>query len=120
MSTIHANSARDALSRLEMLAGFAGFQGSEDSLRRQIASAIDFVIQISRLSNGQRVVSSVTEVTGLTDKIITTQEMFHHETFIDPSGSERNRWPALGFHPHTRKLEPFRDFLRRATLEICV
>jgi len=111
MSTIHANSPRDALSRLEMLAGFAGFKGTEDSLRRQVASAIDFVIQIARLSNGHRVISSVTEITGLTDKIITTQEMFRHETFIDVNGSERNRWPALGFHPHTRKLEPFREFL---------
>ena len=117
MSTIHANSARDALSRLEMLCGFAGFQGSEDSLRRQIASAIDFIIQISRLSNGHRVISSVTEVIGLTDKIITTQEMFHHETFIDTTGSERNRWPALGFHPHTHKLEPFREFLQRTAME---
>ncbi|MBB6241652.1 MULTISPECIES: CpaF family protein [unclassified Rhodanobacter] len=117
MSTIHANSPRDALSRLEMLAGFAGFKGTEDSLRRQVASAIDFVIQIARLSNGHRVISSVTEITGLTDKIITTQEMFRHETFIDVNGSERNRWPALGFHPHTRKLEPFREFLQRASLE---
>jgi len=117
MSTIHANSPRDALGRLEMLCGFAGFQGSEDSLRRQIASAIDFVIQIARLSNGHRVVSSVTEVTGLTDKIISTQEMFRHEAFIDANGSERARWPALGFQPHTRKLEPFREFLKRASME---
>ncbi len=118
MSTIHANSARDALSRLEMLCGFAGFQGSEDSLRRQIASAIDFVIQIARLSNGHRVISSVTEVIGLTDRIITTQEMFHHEMFVDTNGSERNRWPALGFHPHTYKLHPFREFLQRTAMEV--
>lgn len=117
MSTIHANSARDALARLEMLAGFAGFKGSDDSLRRQIASAIDFVIQIARLGNGHRVVTSVTEVTGLTDKVVTTQEMFRHEPYIDANGSERDRWPALGFHPHTRKLESYREFLQRAAME---
>lgn len=117
MSTVHANSPRDALYRLEMLVGFAGFQGSEDSLRRQIASAIDFVIQIARLSSGRRVISSVTEVTGVSDKIITTQEMYRHETHVDSNGKEQDRWPGLGFHPNTRKLEPFRQFLQDAVLE---
>ncbi|TAM21930.1 MAG: CpaF family protein [Rhodanobacter sp.] len=114
MSTIHANSPRDALYRLEMLSGFAGFQGSETSLRRQIASAIDFIIQIARLSNGRRVISSITEVTGVGDNIVTTQEMYRHETFVDMDGKERDRWPGLGFHPHTHKLEAFRQFLRDA------
>ncbi|WP_329743464.1 CpaF family protein [Dyella sp. A6] len=112
MSTIHANSPRDALYRLEMLSGFAGFQGSENSLRRQIASAIDFIVQIARLSNGRRVISSIAEVTGVGDNIITTQEMYRHETFVDMEGTEHDRWPGLGFHPHTHKLEPFRQFLR--------
>lgn len=114
MSTIHANSPRDALYRLEMLAGFAGFQGSENSLRRQIASALDFIIQIARLSNGRRVIASITEVTGVGDNLITTQEMYRHETFTDLDGKEQSRWPSLGFHPHTQKLEPFRQFLREA------
>jgi pilus assembly protein CpaF len=117
MSTVHANSPRDALSRLEMLAGFAGFKGSENSLRRQTASAIDFIIQIARLSSGRRVIASVTEVTGVSDTIITTQEMYRHETFVDANGIERDRWPGLGFHPHTRKLEPFRQFLQDAVKE---
>nr|WP_245889852.1 CpaF family protein [Fulvimonas soli] len=114
MSTIHANSPRDALYRLEMLAGFAGFQGSESSLRRQIASAIDFIVQIARLGNGRRVIASITEVTGVGDNIITTQEMYRHEAYVDVDGRERDRWPGLGFHPHTHKLEPFRQFLREA------
>lgn len=114
MSTIHANSPRDALYRLEMLSGFAGFQGSENSLRRQIASAIDFIIQIARLSNGRRVIASIAEVTGVGDNIITTQEMYRHETFVDMEGTEHDRWPGLGFHPHTHKLESFRQFLRDA------
>jgi pilus assembly protein CpaF len=112
MSTIHANSPRDALYRLEMLAGFAGFQGSENSLRRQIASAVDFIVQIARLSNGRRVISSITEVTGVGDNIITTQDMYRHEPFVDRDGKEGDRWMSLGLQPHTTKLEPFRQMLR--------
>ncbi|AIF46559.1 CpaF family protein [Dyella japonica] len=115
MSTIHANAPRDALYRLEMLAGFAGFQGSENSLRRQIASAVDFIVQIARLSNGRRVISSITEVTGVGDNIITTQDMYRHEAFLDRDGKEADRWMSLGLQPHTTKLEPFRQMLREAS-----
>ena len=97
-----------------MLAGFAGFQGSEDSLRRQIASAVDFIVQISRLGNGRRIVTSITEITGVSDAIITSQEMYRHEPWVDANGLEQSRWVGLGFHPHTYKLEPFRDYLRQA------
>ncbi|MHC1480766.1 CpaF family protein [Frateuria aurantia] len=114
MATIHANSPRDCLYRMEMLAGFGGFQGSEDSLRRQIASAIDFIVQISRLSNGRRVITSITEVIGVSDTLISTQEMYQHETYIDLDQKECSRWAGLGFHPHTHKLEPFRQYLREA------
>ncbi|WP_433851941.1 CpaF family protein [Stenotrophomonas nitritireducens] len=116
MATIHANSPRDCLYRLEMLAGFAGFQGSEESLRRQIASAIDFIVQISRLGNGRRVILSITEITGVSDNIISSQELFKHESWIDNDSRERDRWLGLGFHPHCHKLEPFRMELRQAAL----
>ncbi|MBD8634637.1 MULTISPECIES: CpaF family protein [unclassified Stenotrophomonas] len=114
MATIHANSPRDCLYRIEMLAGFAGFQGSEDSLRRQIASAIDFIVQISRLGSGRRVLVSITEITGVSDNMISTQEMFRHEVELDAEGGERDRWIGLGFHPHSHKLEPFRQALRES------
>jgi pilus assembly protein CpaF len=114
MATIHANSPRDCLYRIEMLAGFAGFQGSEDSLRRQIASAIDFIVQISRLGSGRRVLVSITEITGVSDNMISTQEMFRHEVRFDADGKEHDRWIALGFQPHSHKLEPFRRLLREA------
>jgi len=117
MATLHANSPRDCLYRMEMLAGFAGFQGSEESLRRQIASAVDFIIQISRLPGGRRVVVSITEVTGVTDNLVTTQELFRHESYYDGDSVERDRWVGLGFHPHCYKLEPFRQFLRNAGAE---
>ncbi|ULU26382.1 CpaF family protein [Dyella terrae] len=115
MSTIHANSPRDALYRLEMLAGFAGFQGSENSLRRQIASAVDFIVQIARLSNGRRVISSITEVTGVGDNILTTQDMYRHDPFVDRDGKDVDRWMSLGLQPHTTKLEPFRQMLRESS-----
>jgi len=115
MSTIHANSPRDALYRLEMLAGFAGFQGSENSLRRQIASAVDFIVQIARLSNGRRVISSITEVTGVGDNVITTQDMYRHDPFVDRDGKDIDRWMSLGLQPHTTKLDAFRQFLRESS-----
>ncbi|OWT77545.1 MULTISPECIES: CpaF family protein [unclassified Achromobacter] len=112
MGTIHANSPRECLYRIEMLAGFAGFQGSEDSLRRQIASALDFIVQIGRLSSGKRRVLSITEVTGMSDNIIATQELYRHESFVAPDGSEKDRWVGLGIHPHSPKLAKVRDELR--------
>lgn len=117
MATIHANSPRECLYRIEMLAGFAGFQGSEDSLRRQIASALDFIVQVGRLSNGQRRVLSVTEVTGMGDTVISTQELYRHETFVSPDGDEKDRWVSLGILPHTPKLARVRDELRGAPAE---
>lgn len=112
MATIHANSPRECLYRMEMLAGFAGFQGSEDSLRRQIASALDFIVQIARLSNGRRRIVSISEVTGMGDNVISTQELYRHESFVGPDGEEKDRWVSLGIHPHTPKLAKYRDQLR--------
>ncbi len=108
MGTIHASSPRECLYRLEMLAGFAGFQGSEISLRRQIANAIDFIVQIGRLSNGKRRILSITEVTGLGDNIISTQELWRHEPVQGPDGSETDRWLSLGLMPHSPKLARMR------------
>jgi pilus assembly protein CpaF len=100
MGTIHASSPRECLYRLEMLAGFAGYQGSEVSLRRQIANALDFIIQIGRLSDGRRRVLSVTEVTGMHDNVIATQELFRYQ-----DGEPRDgEWIATGVRPHTEKM----------------
>jgi pilus assembly protein CpaF len=112
MATILANSPRECLYRIEMLAGFAGFQGSEDSLRRQIASALDFIVQIGRLSNGKRRVLSVTEITGMGDNVISTQELYRHESYATQDGEEKDRWNWLGIHPHTPKLAKLRNEAR--------
>jgi pilus assembly protein CpaF len=76
MTTIHANTARDAITRVEMLVGLSGFKGSDVTLRHNIASAIDLVIQVSRLSSGKRKVLSITELTGVADGTYLTQDLF--------------------------------------------
>src|SRR5208337_2083553 len=76
LTTIHANSARDALGRLETMVAMANFNLPEIATRRQIASAIDVVVQISRLSDGTRKVMSISEITGIEGDIISMQDIF--------------------------------------------
>jgi pilus assembly protein CpaF len=90
MGTIHASSPRECLYRAEMLAGFAGFQGSE--------------VQIGRLSNGRRRLLSLTEVTGMTDNMISMQELYRYEPQVGPDGQEVDHWVSLGISPHSPKL----------------
>jgi pilus assembly protein CpaF len=93
MTTIHANNARDAITRIEMLVGIGGFKGSDATLRHNIASAIDLVVQVSRLSSGQRKVVSVHELTGTADETYQTQELFRWD--IDAGAFVRS-----GVTPH--------------------
>ncbi|MHA1113025.1 MAG: CpaF family protein, partial [Alphaproteobacteria bacterium] len=76
MCTVHANSAREALTRLENMVGLAGINLSPRSVRTQIADAIDLVIQVSRMRDGVRRIVSITEVIGMEGEVITTQELF--------------------------------------------
>jgi pilus assembly protein CpaF len=85
MTTIHANSPRDALSRLEQMVGMAGFPMTLTSVRSQIASAITVVMQLQRLSDGKRRVTSVSEITGMEGDVIQLQEIFK---FVRESTSE--------------------------------
>lgn len=105
MGTVHANSPREAMQRLEILLSFAGYPGQEASMRRQIASAIEIIIQVSRLPDGRRRIMSITEVTGVGDNIITMQEHFRYEPLPGPDRTERDHWQNNGLRPHTRKLE---------------
>lgn len=79
MATLHANSPRDALSRLELLAGFAGYNGSENTLRQQIASSLDLIVHIGRLRDGQRRVLTVEEVVDVAEGHYVTQSLYRHE-----------------------------------------
>jgi pilus assembly protein CpaF len=113
MGTIHASSPRECLYRLEMLAGFAGYQGSEASLRRQIANAIDFIVQIGRLSGGQRRILSISEITGVNDNVVAMQELYRYEPQVTADGQEHDRWVSLGIAPHSPKVTRFRQTLQR-------
>ncbi|MFZ0036969.1 MAG: CpaF family protein [Candidatus Acidiferrales bacterium] len=76
LTTVHANSPRDALSRLETMVAMANLNIPDKAIRRQIASAIDLVVQISRLSDGTRRVMTIAEITGMESDIVTMQEIF--------------------------------------------
>jgi len=76
LTTIHANSPRDALTRLETMVAMANLNLPDKPIRRQIASALDVVIQVSRLSDGTRKLISFSEITGMEGEIITMQEIF--------------------------------------------
>jgi pilus assembly protein CpaF len=76
LTTIHANSARDALARLETMAAMSGLSLPEKAIRQQAASAINIIVQISRLSDGARKVNSISEITGMEGDIVTIQEIF--------------------------------------------
>jgi pilus assembly protein CpaF len=75
MATVHANSPRDALSRLELLAGFGGFAGSETTLRQNVASAIDVVVQLNRFASGERRLVGISELTRIADGRYLTQDL---------------------------------------------
>ena len=79
MTTIHANSARDALGRIEQMIGMAGFQMSEGTVRSQIASAIDLIVQVQRFPDGRRRVTSISEIVGLEELTVQMQELFRFE-----------------------------------------
>jgi pilus assembly protein CpaF len=97
MATIHANSARDAFGRLEMLLGFGGMAGDPHTLRRYIASSIHVVIHLSRLANGQRRVMSVAEVTGIEGDSYSLNELFRFEE--QPPLSGRGAFATLSQRP---------------------
>ncbi|PSJ57648.1 CpaF family protein [Pseudaminobacter soli (ex Li et al. 2025)] len=78
MTTIHANTPRDALSRLEQMIGMAGMPMSSESIRAQIASAIDIIVQTQRLADGGRRVISISEITGMEGNVIQLQEIYHY------------------------------------------
>ena len=102
ISTIHANSPRDVLSRLETLALMAGMDLTVRALREQVAAAIDLVVHVARLQDGVRRVTNVTEVVGMEGDTVTMQDLFlfHVEGGIDEGGRVRGRLASTGLRPH--------------------
>jgi pilus assembly protein CpaF len=100
ISTIHANSARDALSRLETMMLMAGFGLPERAMREQIASALDVIVQLARLSDGTRKLIELAEVTGMEGGTITTQTIFGFEqTDVDENNKVLGDFYATGVMP---------------------
>ena len=100
MTTVHANTARDALSRIEQMIGMSGVDVPPRSARAQIASAINVVIQVARLSDGRRKLIGLSELTGMEGEVITMQEIFRfRQTGIAADGVVQGRFEATGIRP---------------------
>ncbi|MBK8768715.1 MAG: CpaF family protein [Burkholderiaceae bacterium] len=109
MATVHANTPRDALTRLENMLGMAGLQLPQKAMRQQIASALTAIVQIGRLSDGKRKVVSLSEITGLEGDVISLQEIFvFKQSGIDPAGNVTGSFHATGVRP--RFLERLTSF----------
>ncbi|WFP62782.1 CpaF family protein [Mesorhizobium sp. WSM4904] len=100
MTTIHANTPRDAISRLEQMVGMAGMPMTNDSIRAQIASAIDIIVQTQRLSDGGRRVVSISEITGMEGNVVQLQEIYHFvRRDIASDGTIIGEFRATGVRP---------------------
>jgi pilus assembly protein CpaF len=111
LTTLHANSPRDALARLENMILMAGFELPLRAIRNQIASAIDVVVQIERMIDGARRVVNIVEVTGIEGDVISTQDLFHFEVVEQRGGQIKGEFVCANAQLRCR------DKLRRAGLE---
>jgi pilus assembly protein CpaF len=109
MTTVHANTPRDALTRLEHMVGMTGIEVPLKALRSQITSALDVVIQVQRLSDGRRCVVSVQEIIGMEGDTVTMQEIYKFERHgIDPEGRVLGAQKATGIRARfTKRAEEF-------------
>ena len=100
LTTIHANTTRDSLARLETMVQMTGMRLSDRAMRQQIASAVNLVIQVARLTDGTRRIVSISEITGMEGETITMQEIFEFErTGVDASGKVIGRFRTTGIRP---------------------
>ncbi len=115
LTTLHANAPRDGLRRLETMIGMANLNLPEKAMRQQIASAIDVIIQVSRLADGTRRVSSISEVVGMEGDVITMQDIFVFEREgISEDGNVIGHFHATGIRPR------FTDRLKTAGINLPV
>ena len=101
MTTIHANNPRDGVSRLENMVAMAGIEMPLKAVRSQIASAVNLIVQASRLQDGSRRMTSITEITGMEGEVISMQEVFRYERLgLAPDGKIIGRFNATGVRSH--------------------
>ena len=100
MTTVHANTPRDALSRVEQMIGMSGVDVPPRSARAQISSAINVVVQVARLADGRRKLISLSELTGMEGEVITMQEIFRfRQTGVSTDGIVQGKFEATGIRP---------------------
>jgi pilus assembly protein CpaF len=100
LTTIHANSPRDALHRLDTMVAMANLNIPDKAVRQQVAAAIEIVVQIARMSDGTRKVTAISEITGMEGEVITMQDLFVFEkTTVRPDGMVCGRFRATGIRP---------------------
>jgi pilus assembly protein CpaF len=100
LTTIHANSARDALYRLDTMVAMANLNIPDKAIRQQVASAVNLVVQVSRMADGTRKVTGISEITGMEGDVITMQDIFLFErTGIGQNGKVTGRFRATGIRP---------------------
>ncbi|HKQ75791.1 MAG TPA: CpaF family protein [Blastocatellia bacterium] len=109
MTTIHSNSPRDALARLETMIAMANLRISDKAMRQQVSSAINIIIQVSRLGDGSRKVVSVSEIVGMEGEIITMQEIYRFvRTGVGPKGEVLGQFRPTGIRPRfSERLEQY-------------
>jgi pilus assembly protein CpaF len=113
LTTIHANTPRDALSRLETMIQMTGMRLSDRAMRQQVAAAINLVVQVARLSDGTRRLTAISEITGMEGETITMQEIFQFErTGVDNQGQVIGRFRPTGIRPR------FADRLKASGLQL--
>jgi pilus assembly protein CpaF len=113
LTTLHANTARDALGRLETMISMAGFNLAEKAMRQQVASAIDVIVQVARLSDGTRKILSVSELAGMEGDVITMQDIFIFDREgVAEDGGVVGRFRSTGIRPR------FADRLKQYGIEL--
>ena len=112
MTTVHSNSPRDAMSRLETMVLMAGFELPVRAIREQITSALHVIMHLDRLPNGQRVVTSVTEVQGMEGDVILLQDLFKFRTEPGRTDGKLGKLVSTGLRPK------FLDKLRESGVEV--
>ncbi|WP_322093157.1 CpaF family protein [Paraburkholderia bannensis] len=119
LATIHANTPRDALTRLENMIGMGGLALPPKTMRQQIASAITVVVQVARLTDGRRKIVSISELTGMEGDMINMQEIFtFRRSGVDANGNVRGAFHATGVRPRfTERLEGFGIHLPETTYD---
>jgi pilus assembly protein CpaF len=100
LTTVHANSPRDALSRLETMISMAGLEIPDKAIRQQVASAVHIIVQLARLSDGTRRLVSLQEISGMESDVVTMQEIFKFvQTGLDDRGRVMGQFGPTGIRP---------------------